>query len=121
MWPPEPGTRLAKYRLERLLGAGGMGSVYLARDLDLDRDVAIKFIAADRAADPAAQRRLVHEARAAAALDHPNICAVHDVILEADGRACIVMQYVEGEPLSARLLRGPLEPRQAFSIAADMA
>jgi serine/threonine protein kinase/tetratricopeptide (TPR) repeat protein len=98
-----------------------MGSVYLARDLDLDRDVAIKFIAADRAADPAAQRRFVHEARAAAALDHPNICTVHDVIVEADGRACIVMQYVEGEPLSARLRRGPLEPRQAFSIAADMA
>lgn len=98
-----------------------MGSVYLAHDQDLDRDVAIKFISAQRAADPNARRRLIREARAAAALDHPNICAVHDVIVEPDGRACIVMQYVEGETLSARLQRGPLDPRQTFLLAADMA
>src|SRR5688500_11620096 len=74
MWPPAPGERISKYRLERLIGAGGMGFVYLARDLDLDRDVAIKFIAEDKAADESARRRLIREARAAAALDHPNIC-----------------------------------------------
>jgi tetratricopeptide (TPR) repeat protein len=98
-----------------------MGSVYLARDLDLDREVAIKFISAERSGDAVAQRRLIHEARAAAALDHPNICAVHDIIIEPDGRACIVMQLVEGETLSSRLRRGPLEPRQALLMAADVA
>jgi eukaryotic-like serine/threonine-protein kinase len=98
-----------------------MGTVYLARDLDLDRDVAIKFISAERAADANARRRLIREARAAASLDHPNICAVHDVIDDPDGHAFIVMQYVEGETLSARLQRGPLDPRQTFLIAADVA
>ncbi len=98
-----------------------MGSVYLAHDIDLERDVAIKFISPERAADPNARRRLIREARAAAALDHPNICAVHDIIVEPDGHAFIVMQYVEGETLSARLKRGPLETRQAFLIAADVA
>ncbi len=98
-----------------------MGTVYLARDLDLDRDVAIKFIADDRAADENARRRLIREARAAAALDHPNICAVHDVIVEPEGHSFIVMQYVEGETVAARLRRGPLETRQAFLVAADVA
>jgi tetratricopeptide (TPR) repeat protein len=121
MWPPPPGTKVSKYRLDRLLGAGGMGSVYLAHDVDLDRDVAIKFISPERAADPTARRRLVHEARAAAALDHPNICAVHDVVVEPDGNAFIVMQYVEGETLARRLEEGPLDPRQALLVATDVA
>ncbi|MBA2260458.1 MAG: protein kinase, partial [Acidobacteria bacterium] len=116
-----PDARLSNYRLERLLGSGGMGSVYLARDLALDRDVAIKFIAADQAADVSARHRLVREARAAAALDHPNICGVHEVIVEPDGRAAIVMQYVEGETLADALRRGPLDARLAISIAADVA
>lgn len=121
MDPAPPDARLSNYRLDRLLGAGGMGAVYLARDLILDRDVAIKFIAPDRAADASARRRLIREARAAAALDHPNICAVHDVIVEPDGRACIVMQYVEGETLEAILRRGPLDVRLALSLATDLA
>ena len=121
MDPASPDARLSNYRLERLLGAGGMGSVYLARDLALDRPVAIKFIAPDKAADASARRRLIREARAAAALDHPNICGVHEVIDDADGRACIVMQYVEGETLAEVLRRGPLDVRQALDIAADLA
>ncbi len=121
MWLPAPGATVAKYRLQRQLGAGGMGAVYLARDLDLDREVAIKFINTERATDETARRRLIHEARAAASLDHPNICAVHDVIVEPDGHAFIVMQYVEGETLSTKLQHGPLEPRQAFLITADVA
>lgn len=116
-----PDARLSNYRLERLLGSGGMGSVYLARDLALDRDVAIKFIAPDKAADASARHRLVREARAAAALDHPNICGVHEVIVEPDGRAAIVMQYVEGETLADTLRRGPLEVRFALSVASDLA
>lgn len=121
MDPVPPDARLANYRLERLLGTGGMGSVYLARDLTLDRAVAIKFITPDRAADASARRRLIREARAAAALDHPNICGVHDVIVEPDGRACIVMQYVEGETLAQMLRRGPLDVRLALSLTADLA
>lgn len=112
---------MSNYRLERLLGAGGMGSVHLARDLSLDRPVAIKFIAPEKAGDAAARRRLVREARAAAALEHPNICGVLEVIDEPGGRACIVMQYVEGQTLAELLREGPLEVRLALSLAADLA
>ena len=98
-----------------------MGSVYLARDLSLDRDVAIKFISPEKAADASARHRLIREARAAAALEHPNICAVHEVIVEPDGRAAIVMQYVEGETLAETLRRGPLDVRFAISVATDVA
>jgi serine/threonine-protein kinase len=117
---PAPGVQLSQYRLERLLGEGGMGAVYLAHDTVLDRPVAIKFIAAARAGDEASRRRLIGEARAAAALDHPNICAVHEIIIDPDN-TCIVMQYVEGETLAARLRGGPLDARLALSVAADIA
>ncbi|MDQ3070908.1 MAG: protein kinase [Acidobacteriota bacterium] len=119
--PPNPDARLSNYRLDRLLGTGGMGAVYLARDLALDRPVAIKFITADRAADGSSRKRLLREAKAAAALDHPNICAVYEVIDDPDGRACIVMQYLEGETLADVLDRGPLDVRFALGIAADVA
>ncbi|CAN5520564.1 serine/threonine-protein kinase [soil metagenome] len=120
MHPQAPDARLSNYRLDRLLGAGGMGSVYLAHDLTLRRDVAIKFIPPELAGDEAARRRLIREARAAAALDHPNICGVHDAILTEDGRACIVMQYVEGETLAAALRGGPLDVRHALTMASEL-
>ena len=111
----EPGAALSsKYKLLRSLGAGGMGSVYLARDITLNRDVAIKFIALSKADDATARRRLVREAQAAAALDHPFICSVHEVSTETDGQPYIVMQFVEGETLADRLRRGPLDPRAAL-------
>ena len=114
-------TPSSKYQLVRSLGAGGMGSVYLARDLTLNRDVAIKFVALSGVGDATATRRLVREAQAAAALDHPFICSVHEVATAADGRPYIVMQFVEGETLAERLRRGPLEPRAALALAADIA
>lgn len=121
MESPVPGLRLSKYRLEGLLGEGGMGAVYLAHDTSLDRKVAIKFISADKAADESARRRLIREARAVAALDHPNICGVHEIIEGPDGVACLVMPYVEGETLATRLRGGPLDVRLALTVAADIA
>src|SRR6185295_7849288 len=93
-----------------------MGEVYLAEDTKLDRKVAIKFLSAQLGADELARRRLIGEARAAAKLDHPNICTIHEVG-EADGRCFIVMQYVEGETLSNTAARGPLELREVLDIA----
>ncbi len=111
----------SKYKIVRLLGAGGMGSVYLARDLTLNRDVAIKFVALSKIGDATARRRLLREAQAAAALDHPLICGVHEVGTASDGRPYIVMQFVEGETLGEHLRRSPMDPRAAIALAADIA
>ena len=92
----------AHYRITGELGAGGMGVVYRARDERLDREVAVKVLPPARFDDPAARARLVREAKAAAALNHPNVCTVHEVG-EANGQAYIAMELVEGETLSARL------------------
>ena len=121
MYSGAPDERLSKYEILRPLGSGGMGVVYLALDTVLNREVAIKFVSADRIADPASEQRLLREAQAAAALDHPSICGVHDVHIGPDGRVCIVMQYVEGETLAERLRRGPLTPRQALALVTDIA
>ena len=99
--------QLAHYRIIGRLGAGGMGEVYRARDEQLDRDVAVKVLPSSSFDDPTARARLVREARAAAALNHPNICTVYEVG-EADGRAYIAMELVEGQTLSAMLLGGAL-------------
>ena len=112
---------LGRYRLVRLLGRGGMGEVYLARDHSLDRDVAIKFIAPEKTAQPDARHRLMREARAAAALDHPGICTVYETGETPDGRTYIVMQYVEGKPLTS-VLHGTLLPvRDALVLCAQVA
>src|SRR6185436_7601054 len=106
------GLSIGPYRVESLLGAGGMGEVYLAEDTKLDRRVAIKFLPPSLEADEVAKRRLIREAKAAAKLDHPNICATYEVG-EDDNRSFIVMQYVQGESLASRLQRQPLELRQS--------
>jgi len=112
----EPGAQLGHYRIVRLLGHGGMGQVYLARDLKLERDVAIKVLPTSSGDPDDTRQRLLREAKAAAALDHPNICAVYEVGETSDGRGFIVMQYVEGETLAATLQRGPLSVRDALSL-----
>src|SRR5262245_9955848 len=110
-----------RYRIIRLLGRGGLGEVYLAEDTKLRREVAIKFIAADKIADENARRRFKVEALAAGTLDHPCICAVWDHDAPPDGRAYIVMQYVEGQPLSAVLARGAMPPREALDLCGHVA
>ena len=111
----EPLGSVSHYELQRPLGSGGMGEVFLARDTLLDRAVAIKFLR-DAGSDGAeAPRRLLREARAAAALDHPNICAIYEVGIDGGGRPFIAMQYVEGETLATRLHRGRLPRREALA------
>jgi serine/threonine-protein kinase len=111
---------IAHYRIIKQLGAGGMGEVYLALDTKLDRKVAIKVLQPDSLADENLKKRLIKEARAAAKLDHPNICAVYDVN-EADSFTFIVMQYIEGETLGEKMLLDPLELSTALAIAEQAA
>jgi eukaryotic-like serine/threonine-protein kinase len=114
------GRRLGQYRIESRLGAGGMGEVYRARDERLDRDVAIKLLPRATLDDPTARARLLREARAAAALNHPNVCTVFEVG-EADGHAYIAMELVEGRTLDAMLAAGPLPTRQVLLYARQLA
>ena len=115
---PSP-FRLGPYEVRATLGRGGMGEVYLAEDTRLKRQVAIKILA-DSNADEHGGRRLVREAQAAAALDHPNICSIYEVG-EQDGRAFIVMQYVEGETLAASIQRKRLTMAEMLEVAIAVA
>ena len=97
-----------------------MGEVYLAYDAKLDRKVAIKFLSHKLLGDEYSKKRLIREARAAAKLDHPNICTVYEVGEENDA-SFIVMQYVEGETLADRLRSAPLTLREALDVAIEVA
>lgn len=118
MTRPALGSQVSHYRLERVLGAGGMGEVFLARDLTLDRLVAIKFLITP--GDEHARRRLLSEARSAAALDHPSICTIHEVVTDETHGDFIVMQYVEGETLAHRLRQGRLPASEALAIVSPL-
>ena len=118
--PFDPGTRLGPYEILELAGAGGMGEVYRARDTRLRRTVAIKVAASRITEDPHHRARFQHEARAIAALNHPNICAIHDVAT-FEGHDVIVMEYLDGETLEQRLRRGPVPTAELFSIAIPIA
>ena len=115
-----PGTQLGAYRIEALIGAGGMGEVYRARDTRLDRIVAIKILPPHLRLSPELQARFEREARMISQLAHPNICTLHDIGREGDA-AFLVMEYVEGESLAARLERGRLPLNHALLIAIDIA
>ena len=112
--------RIGHYEILSLLGEGGMGQVYLAEDTKLDRKVAIKFLSSESTIDSQGNRRLIREAKAAAKLDHPNICAVHEVGQEDSG-AFIVMQYLQGETLASRTARKPLDPKEALEVSLQVA
>jgi predicted ATPase len=110
-----------RYRIARELGRGGMGVVYLAQDLQLERSVALKFLPARLAEDRLARSLLIAEARAAAMLDHPNIATVFEIGESDEGRLFIAMAYYEGETLRDRLERGPLGREEATAITIDVA
>ena len=115
-----PGTRLGSFRIAAPVGAGGMGEVYRARDMKLDRDVAIKVIPASFAADPDRLARFEREAKVLASLNHPNIAHVHG-FEQADGMHALVMELVDGEDLSLRIGRGPIPFNEAVIIARQVA
>ncbi len=114
------GKTISHYRIIEKLGEGGMGVVYRAEDTRLERTVALKFLSPDMTRDASATERFVQEAKAAAALNHPNICTVHEID-EADGRTFIAMECVEGENLKVKITSGTLELNEAVDVAAQVA
>lgn len=115
-----PGSRVGSYEVRELVGAGGMGEVYKSRDVRLRRTVALKTLGAQFEGNPQARARLKREARAVAALNHPNICDIHDVG-EWEGQDVLVMEFVEGETLQHRLSRGPLPVDDLLHIGIQIA
>ena len=115
------GETISHYRITDKLGAGGMGIVYKAQDLQLERFVALKFLPQDLALSETDRERFLREARSASALDHPSIGVIHGIDKTADGRMFIVMAYYEGQTLSQKLSGGPLTLRQAMDWACQIA
>jgi eukaryotic-like serine/threonine-protein kinase len=115
-----PGTRLGPYQVISRVGGGGMGEVYRARDTRLQRDVAIKVLAANIVQRREAHERFEHEARAVASLNHPHICTLHD-IGDHDGTSYLVMEYLEGDTLAQRLRSGPLPIAQVLQYGIEIA
>jgi serine/threonine protein kinase/Tol biopolymer transport system component len=115
------GGTISHYRILERLGGGGMGVVYKAVDLKLDRRVALKFLAGQRGASEEHKRRFTREARAASALDHPNICTIYEIDETGDGALFIAMAFCEGGTLRDRLDRGPLPVAETIGIAAQIA
>jgi serine/threonine protein kinase/Tol biopolymer transport system component len=118
---PIEGTTVAQYRILGLLGGGAMGIVYRAEDTRLRRTVALKFLPTELSRDPVAKARFFQEAQAASALDHPNICTIHEVGETADGHLFIAMAAYDGSTVRTRLARGPLPVAEAVEIARQAA
>ena len=115
------GETVSHYRIIAEIGAGGMGVVYKAEDLRLGRLVALKFLPPQLVRDSDAKRRFFQEARTASAIDHVNVCTIHDIEETTDGRVFISMAYCDGETLKTRLERGPLAPTEAVRVALQVA
>lgn len=114
------GAQLGRYEVRSLLGAGGMGEVYLAQDTKLDRTAALKVLPTDVASDPERMRRFVQEAKAASAIKHPNVATIYE-IGEAEGSTFIAMEHVEGQPLDAKINGRPIGLAEAVEIASQVA
>jgi len=113
------GTRLGPYEIISLVGAGGMGEVYRAKDTRLDRTVAIKVLPSHLSSDPESKLRMEREARAISALQHANICTLHDIGTQ-DGLNFLVMEYLDGQTLAARLEKGALPLDQVLKIGIEV-
>jgi TolB-like protein/predicted Ser/Thr protein kinase len=114
-----PGTTFGNYEIQSVLGQGGMGAVFLARERTLDRPVALKFLSPELQRQRDARQRFLREARAAAALDHPYICKIFQTG-EEDGRPFIAMEYIRGETLKDRMIAQPLSLREVIQIAVEV-
>jgi len=113
--------KIGPYTILCSLGSGGMGQIYLAEDARLRRKIALKFISQQFATDPRRVQRFEQEALAASALNHPNICVIHELGITETGRHFIAMEYIQGITLREQLLRGPLPVKQALNIAIQVA
>ena len=111
------GQTVSHYRVLEKLGGGGMGVVYKALDTKLNRTVALKFLPPELTRDDEARKRFVQEAQAASALDHPNICTIHEINETPDGQFYLVMAYYEGETLKEKIARGPMSATARRSTA----
>ncbi len=114
------GRTISHYRIISTLGQGGAGTVYLAEDTRLKRNVALKFLAPGSESERAETERLIREARAASRLDHSNICTIYEID-EVDGEAFIAMACVSGTDLQKRLTQGPLSQDEALEVARQVA
>jgi eukaryotic-like serine/threonine-protein kinase len=118
--PLAAGTRLGPYEITSMLGAGGMGEVYRARDTRLNREVAIKVLASHASGREDLRQRFEREARAISSLHHPHICSLHDIGRQ-DGADYLVMEFIEGEPLDKRFERGSMPLDEALKVAIQIA
>src|SRR5512137_2275389 len=111
------GKTISHYKIIDKLGEGGMGVVYRAEDTKLKRTVALKFLPPELTRDPQAKARFIHEAQAASALQHNNICTIHEIDETPDGQMFMSMDCYEGETLKQKISKGPLPIEEALSIA----
>jgi tetratricopeptide (TPR) repeat protein/tRNA A-37 threonylcarbamoyl transferase component Bud32 len=116
-----PRTVVSKYEIVEQVGGGGMGTVYKARDPQLQRFVALKFLSTSLSADPEVKLRFLQEAKTIASLDHPNLCAIFEVVEPEAGQLVIVMPYYDGETLKQRIARGPLPVAEVLDYALQIA
>ncbi|MBA2440521.1 MAG: serine/threonine-protein kinase [Thermoleophilaceae bacterium] len=119
--PLQAGTRFGAYEVINLIGSGGMGEVWLATEVRLGRKVALKLLPSDLTRDPTRVLRFEQEARAASALNHPNVCTIYALAETSDGQHYIAMEYVEGETLRRRLTTSRLSVREALDIGIQVA
>ena len=115
------GKTISHYKITEKLGEGGMGVVYKAQDLKLDRFVALKFLPPHLTSSEEEKQRFIHEAKAASALQHNNISAIHEIDETEDGQIFICMDYYEGETLDSRIKQKPLPIEEAIDITIQIA